>query len=105
MTRRNILFVAMSLAGICLAQDDSKARKTIKVMGKVNKPGEYELKDGLRVFDSLGLAGGFQDFADTRNIVIIRGAERRKFNYRDYMQGKRVEDNILLMSGDVVLVN
>ena len=105
MTRRNILLIAFGLAGTCLAQDDSKARKTIKVTGKVNKPGEYELKDGMRVFDSLGLAGGFLDFADTRRVIIIRGAERRKFNYRDYLQGKRIEDNILLMSGDVVVVN
>ena len=105
MTRRNILFVTLGLAGTCLAQDDSKARKTIKVLGKVNKPGECEVKDGMRVFDSLGLAGGFLDFADTRNIVIIRGAERLKFNYRDYVRGKSTEGNILLMSGDVVVVN
>jgi protein involved in polysaccharide export with SLBB domain len=100
MTRRQMLFAGFGLPGICLAQRP----RTIKVTGRVNKPGEFELKDGMKVFDSLGLAGGFMDFADTRNIVIVRGAERRKFNYKDYVQGKRPEQNILLEGGDVVVV-
>jgi protein involved in polysaccharide export with SLBB domain len=105
MTRRNMLLFALGLAGACLAEEDSKARKTIKVTGKVNQPGEFELKDGMRVFDSLALARGFLDFADTRNILIVRGTERHKFSYKLFIQGKRIEENILLMSGDVVIVN
>ena len=100
MTRRQILFAGFGLPGICLAQ----VPKTIKVTGRVNKPGEFELKDGMKVFDSLGLAGGFMDFADTRDVIIVRGNLRRHFNYRDYVRGKRSEENIPLESGDVVIV-
>lgn len=58
----------------------------------------------MRVFDAIGTAGGFLDFANTRKITIVRGNERRNFNYRDYIQGKRIEENILLESGDSIVV-
>ena len=38
--------------------------KSFTVSGKVNKPGRMQLVTPLRVFDALGLAGSFQDFAD-----------------------------------------
>ena len=58
----------------------------------------------MRVFDAMGTAGGFLEFANNRKITIIRGNERRNFNYRDFIQGKRSEENILLEGGDVILV-
>ena len=39
-----------------------------------------------------------------RKVMIIRGTERYNFNYRDYVQGKRPEENILLEGGDVIVV-
>jgi protein involved in polysaccharide export with SLBB domain len=62
------------------------------------------LRAKLRIFDALGIAGGFLDFANTRKVMIIRGTERYNFNYREYVQGKRPEENILLEAGDVIVV-
>jgi protein involved in polysaccharide export with SLBB domain len=103
LTRRIVILIALCLPSICVPQSSSTT-KTFEVTGKVQKPGKYELREGMRVFDALGTAGGFLDFADTRKIRIIRGNERRNFNYRDYVQGKRSEENILLELGDVIVV-
>ena len=102
--RRTLLFFALSLPVTCLSQSDTRVPKTVEITGKVRKPGKYELRDNLRIFDALGSAGGFLDFANTRKIVIIRGTERYNFNFRDFIQGKRLEENILLEGGDVIVV-
>ena len=102
--RRTLLFFALCLPATCLSQSDNSVPKTVEITGKVRKPGKYELREKLRIFDALGIAGGFLDFANTRKIMIIRGTERRYFNYRDYVQGKRPEENILLEGGDVIVV-
>ena len=105
LTRRASLLFALGLPLTCLSQSDQSVSKTIEILGKVRTPGKYELREQLRIFDALGIAGGFLDFADTRKVKIIRGRERHNFNYRDYVQGKRLEDNILLEAGDVIVVH
>jgi len=102
--RRTLLVVALCLPVTCLSQSDNSASKTVEITGKVRKPGKYELREKMRIFDALGIAGGFLDFANTRKVLIIRGTERYNFNYRDYVQGKRPAENILLEGGDVIVV-
>ena len=50
------------------------------------------------------MAGGFRDFADQKHIIILRGAKPFKFNYRDVIRGKHLEQNIYLESGDHIIV-
>ena len=80
--------------------------KSFTVTGRVNRSGKFPLATPIRVFDALGLAGGFQDFANTKKITIVRGGERLEFNYNDYVKGKKeaLDQNILLQNGDTVLV-
>jgi protein involved in polysaccharide export with SLBB domain len=72
----------------------------------VNRSGKFPLVTPIRVFDALGLAGGFQDFANTKKITIVRGGDRLTFNYNDYVKGKKeaLDQNIWLQNGDTVLV-
>jgi polysaccharide biosynthesis/export protein len=102
--RRTLLFFALCLPVSCLSQSDNSVSKTIEITGKVRNPGKYELRDQMRIADAVDIAGGFLDFANTRKIMLIRGTERRNFNYRDWVQGKRSEENILLERGDVIVV-
>src|ERR1043166_3751703 len=52
-------------------------RKTY-VTGEVNHPGAVQLQDDqLTVLQALALAGGLKDFADAKNIKIIRKAGKR----------------------------
>jgi polysaccharide export outer membrane protein len=80
--------------------------KSFVVSGRVNRAGKWPLVTPLRVFDALGLAGGFQDFADEKHVQIIRGADRLTFNYRDYVKGKKeaLDQNVWLQNGDTILV-
>jgi len=80
--------------------------KSFTVTGRVNRVGKWPLVTPLRVFDAIGLAGGFQDFADEKNIQIVRGAQRLSFNYKDFVKGKKeaLDQNIWLQNGDTVVV-
>jgi polysaccharide export outer membrane protein len=74
------------------------------ITGQVNRPGQYPLVVPTRVFDALAGAGGFRDFANTKNIIIVRGDKRIKFNYNEVLQGKKLEQNIFLENGDMLVV-
>jgi len=74
------------------------------VTGEIYHAGEFPLAVPTRVFDALSNAGGFREFANKKKIVIIRGAERLKFNYIDILRGKNLEQNILLQNGDTIVV-
>ncbi|MBN1569599.1 MAG: polysaccharide biosynthesis/export family protein [Acidobacteria bacterium] len=80
----------------------------IYVLGKVQKPGGLNNEKAVTVLQALALAGGFQDYAKDDEITILRtiGNEHIvfNFNYRDVIKGRRAEQNILLRSGDVVVV-
>jgi polysaccharide biosynthesis/export protein len=56
----------------------------------------------------LGEAGGFLEHARKQDVVIVRdenGRERRfRFNYNDVLRGRKVEQNIMLRPGDIILV-
>jgi polysaccharide export outer membrane protein len=78
--------------------------KKFYITGEVNRPGEYVLAVPTKVFDALSNSGGFRDFANKKKIIIIRGADRLKFNYQDILKGKSLEQNIFLENGDTVVV-
>jgi polysaccharide export outer membrane protein len=78
------------------------------VMGKVNKPGMYNVATPLNVLQALSLAGGLTIFANEGKISIVRKVGEKTiklpFNYKDIKKGKKLEQNIVLERGDVVLV-
>jgi len=78
--------------------------KKFYITGEVNRPGEYVLAIPTKVFDALSNSGGFRDFANKKKIIIIRGADRLKFNYQDILKGKNLDSNIFLENGDTVVV-
>jgi polysaccharide export outer membrane protein len=78
--------------------------KKFYVTGEINRPGSYPLVVATRVFDALNNAGGFRDFANKKDIVIVRGDKRIKFNYSEVVKGKRLDQNIFLENGDTILV-
>ena len=80
----------------------------IYVLGKVNKPGDFPLFGPLDVMQSLALAGGATPFADTNSIRILRRTGDHQasleFHYGDVERGHKLEQNVLLQSGDTVVV-
>jgi polysaccharide export outer membrane protein len=80
----------------------------IYAIGKVMRPGPYPLAPGMTVMQALSAAGGFAEWADPKNILIVRregGKETQlRFNYKEYTSGEKLEQNILLKPGDTLVV-
>ncbi len=70
----------------------------------VKSPGQHDLIVPTTVMEALVGTGGFQDFANTKNIVIMRGDKRLKFNYNEVLKGKNLQQNIYVESGDMIVV-
>jgi polysaccharide biosynthesis/export protein len=62
----------------------------------------------MTVLQLIAVAGGLQEYADAKNIVVIRTEDGRqqylKFNYKDVISQKRVAQNVVLRPGDTVVV-
>jgi polysaccharide biosynthesis/export protein len=80
----------------------------IFVVGKVNRPGNFLLIRPMDVMQALSLAGGTTPFADVDGIRILRREGERqlvfRFRYDDVRRGRALSQNILLQSGDTVVV-
>lgn len=80
----------------------------IYVLGRVNKPGEYQTGHHTDVLQALSMAGGLTAYASENNIKIIRrnGTDELVFPFRygDAKNGRDLHQNILLQRGDVVMV-
>ncbi len=81
----------------------------IYVVGKVNRPGEFPFSRPLDVMQSLSLAGGATSFADLNDIRILRRGDDGKqvmlsFRYDEVSRGRHLEQNVLLQTGDTVVV-
>lgn len=78
------------------------------VLGKVAKPGMFNIHTELSVLQALTMAGGLTPFAKESDIVIVRTQGDRTirlpFNYDQVKSGRKLEQNIILQRGDVVLV-
>ena len=83
-------------------------KNKIFVVGMVNRPGEYGATQYVDVMQALRMSGGLNDYASSNNIKILRRVNGKvqsmPFEYGDVSNGKSLEQNIILQSGDVVVV-
>lgn len=82
--------------------------RKVFVTGQIAKPGTYGLSGPTTVLQMIATAGGLADFAKSDRIVIMRTTDGKtetiKFNYKDVMKGKNLQQNIELRPGDTILV-
>jgi polysaccharide export outer membrane protein len=80
--------------------------QTISVIGEVNGPGTHTIKGQTSVIEALAMAGGFKDFANTKNIIIQRpgpnGVKTIRFNYKDAIKSEGKP--MYVQPGDVIIV-
>jgi polysaccharide biosynthesis/export protein len=80
----------------------------VYVLGKVNRPGEFMFSKPVDVMQALALAGGATPFAAVNDIRILRREEgvlrSMEFRYGEVERGKDLAQNVLLKSGDTVVV-
>jgi polysaccharide biosynthesis/export protein len=80
--------------------------RKVFITGQVAKPGPYVLTAPTTVLQLISMAGGLKDFADSKNIIIVRQENGRTssypFNYKEISRNLR--QNIELKPGDTVVV-
>jgi polysaccharide biosynthesis/export protein len=80
----------------------------IYVIGRVNKPGHFELSTDVNVLQALAMAGGLNPFAKRGDIKIFRetGGKTQvfSFDYDGASSGEDVSKNIKLKRGDLIVV-
>ena len=97
----------VSTPEVTVIVNESRSR-TIYTIGKVNSPGPYPLAPNMTVLQALSTAGGFTEWADTKNILIVRREGNKeiqlRFNHKEFISGKKLEQNILLKPNDTIVV-
>jgi polysaccharide export outer membrane protein len=77
----------------------------VYVMGEVMKAGPLPYQGQMTALQAIAMAGGFKDFANTKDIRILRrgprGVETIRFNYRDAVKGGAP---LYLRVGDTIIV-
>ena len=78
----------------------------VYVMGEVTTPGSVPLNGPMTVLQALAMAGGFRDFANTKDIRVLRrtprGIQTIAFNYKVAVKGDG--NPVMLQPGDTVIV-
>lgn len=72
------------------------------VMGEVQAAGPQPLNGRVDVVQAIAMAGGFKDFARTKNILIRRGGQTLRFNYNDAVRGEA--EPIVVQPNDTIIV-
>jgi polysaccharide export outer membrane protein len=82
--------------------------RKVFVAGEVTKPGPYPLMGATTVLQMIATAGGIREYADAKNIAVVRIENGRTvtypFNYRDVARRKNLKQNIELKPGDTIVI-
>jgi polysaccharide export outer membrane protein len=80
----------------------------VYISGQVRNPGVYRLRSETTLLQIIPMAGGFTDWANQKKILIIRkenGKEKRMtVNYKKILKGDDKSSNVILKSGDTIIV-
>jgi polysaccharide biosynthesis/export protein len=80
----------------------------IYITGEVNRGGAFPLVSGMTVLQALASAGGFTSFANPKKVYVLRQENGKPvkypFNYKEVINGKNPEENIVLKAGDTIVV-
>jgi len=84
------------------------AGNQVFVLGKVNRPGQYPIIRPVDVMQALSMAGGTTPFAALNDIRVLRRSGDKQisldFRYAEVEHGRDLQQNIILQSGDTVVV-
>lgn len=80
----------------------------VYIYGKVNKPGAIELSKRITLVESLTMAGGLTDYANSKKIMVIRNINNKKntivIDINSIINGGKLENDLLLFPGDIIIV-
>ncbi len=80
----------------------------VYAIGQVKAPGQFIMYQPMDVMQILSLAGGLTPFAKSNSIKILRRTAKESvaidFEYSDIADGDNLDKNLILKSGDVIVV-
>ena len=85
----------------------------IFVLGEVSKPGKFQAKSYVTLLQAISMAGGFTEYAKKNRLQVVRvnpngdhklHEMRIPVRYDDLLAGSGEPGNIILLSGDTVVV-
>jgi polysaccharide export outer membrane protein len=80
------------------------------ILGEIDKPGKYPLKERTTVLQAISMAGGFKPFASKNGIALFRKdpvtSTQIKFRirYDDIISSEDPKKNLAIQSGDTIVV-
>lgn len=86
---------------------------SVFVLGEVTRPGKYRAKSYLTLLQAISMAGGFTEYAKKNSMQVVRLRPngdhkihelRIPVRYDDLLIGNGEPGNIILLSGDTVVV-
>jgi polysaccharide export outer membrane protein len=97
----------VTIPQVTVAVIDIRSRK-VYLIGHVAHEGPFMINSSTSVLQVIAEAGGLRDFAKRKKIYILRQQGNEQvcfpFNYDDVIKGKNIAQNILLQSGDTIVV-
>jgi polysaccharide biosynthesis/export protein len=87
----------------------------IYILGEVQRPGRYIIKSGTTVVQAIALAGGLTQFASPNKMLLLRRTSgdnnghsqesTTKIRYNDIISGKDLKTNLVLQTGDTIIIH
>ncbi len=78
------------------------------ILGQVQQPGQFAIDHPISVLQAIARSGGFNEWADKDNILIVRQNNNKeiiiRFDYNSFIKGKKRTKNILIAPGDTIVV-
>ncbi len=93
---------------------DGKSKR-YTIMGKVTTPGIFPLSMQISLVQAVANSGGFTEWANSEITVVRKLIKNKdkgifkgntlKFDYDDFLDGKKLEKNINVRSGDIIIIH
>jgi polysaccharide export outer membrane protein len=104
-TERLQVFISKPIVTVIVQEVRSR---TYVIVGKIAKPGSYDLSKPTTVLEAIAIGGGFLDFAKVNKVYILRLREdgsriKIPFDYKKVIEGD-TSKNVELRSGDTIVV-
>lgn len=86
---------------------------SIFVLGEVTRPGKYQAKSYVTLLQAISMGGGFTEYAKKNSLQVVRNRlngdnkiheTRIPVRYDDLLAGRGEPGNMILLSGDTVIV-
>lgn len=83
------------------------------VMGKVTTPGVFQIDYPINIVQAVARSGGFNQWANSKITLVRKDGPKGdlfrdntlEFDYKNFQLGKNLERNILVQSGDILIVH